>query len=1233
MLNITFGGAPVFDAQEARQALAGLNLPMPAGFELANSLSVPVGQEAARGYLLIQLAYLPNLLDAVSALNFTFYDPLSGITQSITWNGLVVCREPINLTPSLASKLYLVEVADARWLCHNPTYQAGVCAMYNVSSYVSDNASGPTAFLPQSLDSGTVTGAAWTGTGTVTAATDASPIVITSDDHGLSTGDIVSIDDVAGNTAANGIGWTITVIDDDTFSLGSSTGNGAYTSGGNWFASPLIITSAAHGLLSGASVTLSGVGGIAAADGTFTLTAINANTFSIPVEGAGTYTSGGSWTAAWTWASMCANLWAVVSPMLGPFPGLPIAPDGIPEGWMFEGVSAWGAVNQVLARIGCTVRADLTQPLGSQFTVVQVGAPDFAATLALALAAPRLIHDGQFQPINLARVPGGCTVLFRCQEEVSPALLPELPYAVQVAGPDSAGNQNAYHPIWDDMIAVYSGDSLENSAALATRAANRAADFFRGLLQGGNRFWQRFSGLVAVAPGSLLQSATWRNLVGPGGESDIVTDVVRHPAFHEDMPDYTSQGTAQDLVRLGLTGFNPGSYLTAAIVTIAITGGTPQAGPAITLKTPSTGGTITWTQPATNTFNSDLTPVITAGGPTGSSTQVPVITYNKYGQLTLVSTATIYTGYLTAAVTSINANTNAAQYFASGNLIPTWSTGFYAYGSIVLTGSAPYSLYWIVTNPLGTTETPAGGHTDWTAVLGPVPGVALTAVPIYTDVGVVGANSTSGTTVFSLGLYPAALANPGIISGATQVLTGYLEFTNGIAAGPSTIGAINSTGGITGDVNGIAITYGVASQYVQTNPDAHFMTLGAQLPAGFTYPGVPNLNGNGTLATTNTISSYTPNSVLLGFEWVGWQLLGPTTTSPAGGFVLIGNANPYFGVIDSAGYYRAGQYATDPLGTAFSGGVATSVATITIAATSGQILVSNGGSSWSPVTPDWSVGSGGTGKTSFTAYAVICGGATSTGALQNVSGLGTIGYVLTSNGSGALPTWQTPANASPVGTSLTESYFWLGNASNAAEAVETAGLDGGLVDVDITWQSTGTALTRLVAIWGSAVNQSAFGSVSNGDVLTYGSFGWAPAAPAAGYAPTLGHAVSQSTSSSTPASLGPSFTMAAGDVWQAEYVLYTLAPAGTGGIKLQWTGPSSPTQVLAEIFLMGGTIVVTVGAFSTASVALTVVGSYVIKLFIRNGSSAGAVQLQWEAGTSGNSTTLAAVTMNASSGY
>jgi hypothetical protein len=52
------------------------------------------------------------------------------------------------------------------------------------------------------------------------------------------------------------------------------------------------------------------------------------------------------------------------------------------------------------------------------------------------------------------------------------------------------------------------------------------------------------------------------------------------------------------------------------------------------------------------------------------------------------------------------------------------------------------------------------------------------------------------------------------------------------------------------------------------------------------------------------------------------------------------------------------------------------------------------------------VSAGGTGVSSNTAYAVLCGGTTSTNPIQSIASVGTAGQVLTSNGAGALPTMQ-----------------------------------------------------------------------------------------------------------------------------------------------------------------------------------------------------------------------------------
>lgn len=70
--------------------------------------------------------------------------------------------------------------------------------------------------------------------GEITDATNASPIVITSAGHGRRAGDLVYITGVVGNDASNGP-WRVINTTLDTFELAGSAGDGAYSSGGNWY--------------------------------------------------------------------------------------------------------------------------------------------------------------------------------------------------------------------------------------------------------------------------------------------------------------------------------------------------------------------------------------------------------------------------------------------------------------------------------------------------------------------------------------------------------------------------------------------------------------------------------------------------------------------------------------------------------------------------------------------------------------------------------------------------------------------------------------------------------------------------------------------------------------------------------------------------------------------------------------------------------------------------------------
>src|SRR3990167_10500890 len=72
---------------------------------------------------------------------------------------------------------------------------------------------------------------------------------------------------------------------------------------------------------------------------------------------------------------------------------------------------------------------------------------------------------------------------------------------------------------------------------------------------------------------------------------------------------------------------------------------------------------------------------------------------------------------------------------------------------------------------------------------------------------------------------------------------------------------------------------------------------------------------------------------------------------------------------------------------------------------------------------------GGTGTSTLTAYAVLTGGTTATGAFQTVSGLGSSAQVLTSNGAGTLPSWQAASGGAAFAWTPTLNFAQLANAT------------------------------------------------------------------------------------------------------------------------------------------------------------------------------------------------------------
>lgn len=140
---------------------------------------------------------------------------------------------------------------------------------------------------------------------------------------------------------------------------------------------------------------------------------------------------------------------------------------------------------------------------------------------------------------------------------------------------------------------------------------------------------------------------------------------------------------------------------------------------------------------------------------------------------------------------------------------------------------------------------------------------------------------------------------------------------------------------------------------------------------------------------------------------------------------------------------------------------------------------------------------GGSGLSSLTAYAVLCGGTTSTGNFQQVSGLATTGFVLTSNGAGALPTWQVSAGSGTVSPGLQNQLAYYatngstvsGLTSIASGVLITSGL--GVPSISQTLpsavQSNITALGTIASgIWQATVIGALYGGTGLASPTAHG---------------------------------------------------------------------------------------------------------------------------------------------------
>lgn len=264
-----------------------------------------------------------------------------------------------------------------------------------------------------------------------------------------------------------------------------------------------------------------------------------------------------------------------------------------------------------------------------------------------------------------------------------------------------------------------------------------------------------------------------------------------------------------------------------------------------------------------------------------------------------------------------------------------------------------------------------------------------------------------------------------------QAISGYV--TQACTGGTDTITIPNGTTGVarnmflelTGTGGGTLVVPSNKKLYFIYNNTSTAITVKVSGQTGVSVPAGKKMilvsNGTDVIEAVNYLGASAPLAVSSG----GTGLATLTANN-----LLLGNGT---GNVQFVAPGTAGNVLTSNGTTWASSAGSTFVSSVT--ATSP--LSSSGGN-----TPDISLGTvpvtkGGTGVTSATAYALLAGGTTSTGSVQSLASVGTAGQLLTSNGAGALPTFQ---NAPSAGvTSLTAGNSISVSASTGAVTVSYSG--------------------------------------------------------------------------------------------------------------------------------------------------------------------------------------------------
>ncbi len=419
----------------------------------------------------------------------------------------------------------------------------------------------------------------------------------------------------------------------------------------------------------------------------------------------------------------------------------------------------------------------------------------------------------------------------------------------------------------------------------------------------------------------------------------------------------------------------------------------------------------------------------------GTTTPVISIDAGYVGQTSITTLGTITTGTWNGTAVTVSHGGTGNNNFTAYSVVCAGTTTTGAFQNVVGTGTSGQVLTSTGTSslPVWQTVSGTGTVTSVTGTTGQIDVATGTTTPVISiDAGYVGQTSITTLGTITTGTWNGTPVTVPYGGTGNNTFTAYSL----ICAGTTATGTFQNVSGI-----------GTSGQVLTSNGASSLPTW-QSLPATGTVTSVSGTAGQIDVASGTTTPVISIDSGYVGQTSI--TTLGTITTGTWNGTTVTvshgGTGNNTFTAYSvlCAGTTSTGIF-QNVVGTGTSGQVLTSTGasslptwqtvtgtgTVTsVSGTSGQIDVATG--TTTPVisidagyvgqtsittlgtvtTGTWTgttitVPHGGTGNTTFTAYSLICAGTTATGTFQNVSGVGTSGQVLTSNGASFLPTWQT----------------------------------------------------------------------------------------------------------------------------------------------------------------------------------------------------------------------------------